>query len=138
MNLLKHYLFLNFRKILYIFSLLLVFFISYFSFQVKNNIVYIGNKEIHHECKFQEVTGKHCPSCGNTRSLISFIHGDYTKSWNYNPIGFFIGSIFIIELLINFLILIRFVNFNLDIKYYSFVMIFIMLLSILRYIFINT
>jgi hypothetical protein len=38
-------------------------------------------------CLIKNVTGFPCPSCGSTRTMISFIHGDYAGALYWNPIG---------------------------------------------------
>ncbi|ATA91646.1 hypothetical protein CGC56_05340 [Capnocytophaga canimorsus] len=43
-------------------------------------------------CLFKNVTGAPCPSCGTTRSVISFFQGDFIKALLTNPIGI-VGSL---------------------------------------------
>lgn len=38
-------------------------------------------------CPFNLITGIHCPLCGLTRSMISAMHFDFSKSIEYHPLG---------------------------------------------------
>lgn len=49
-------------------------------------------------CLIKEISGFPCPSCGNTRSVISFFKGNIKDSLILNPIGTFISIIFTIIL----------------------------------------
>lgn len=39
-------------------------------------------------CLFRGITGIPCPACGTTRSLISLLRLDFSKSFYYHPVGF--------------------------------------------------
>lgn len=41
-------------------------------------------------CLFKRVTGIPCPSCGSTRSVLSFLKGDITGALLLNPFGIII------------------------------------------------
>ena len=36
-------------------------------------------------CLFKSLTGYDCPGCGNTRSVLSLLHGDFPRAVKYNP-----------------------------------------------------
>ncbi len=38
-------------------------------------------------CFFRHFTGIPCPSCGSTRAVLSFLHGDLMNSLAWNPFG---------------------------------------------------
>lgn len=57
------------------------------------------------QCRFKEVTGLNCPTCGLTRSFESLITFNIVESFLYHPMGivifvglFFLGAKFIYEL----------------------------------------
>ena len=39
-------------------------------------------------CWFHELTGEPCATCGATRAVIAFIHGQFVASWQWNPLVF--------------------------------------------------
>src|SRR5437868_9846126 len=39
-------------------------------------------------CWFHELTGEPCATCGATRATIAFFHGEFVKSWQWNPLVF--------------------------------------------------
>jgi Protein of unknown function (DUF2752) len=39
-------------------------------------------------CWFHELTGRPCATCGATRAAIAFLHGDFSGSWQWNPLAF--------------------------------------------------
>ena len=39
-------------------------------------------------CWFHELTGQPCATCGATRAAIAFFHGQFLKSWQWNPLVF--------------------------------------------------
>lgn len=41
-------------------------------------------------CIFKQVTGIPCPSCGSTRSVLSFLDGDFFNALIWNPFGIII------------------------------------------------
>lgn len=58
------------------------------------------------KCAFHEITGYHCPGCGNTRSVKALLRGDIVLSLRNNPTILFIitvGATFYIETLLGFL-----------------------------------
>lgn len=46
-------------------------------------------------CIIKNITNIPCPSCGSTRSVVSFIDGNFIDSLYYNPIGLIIIIIMI-------------------------------------------
>lgn len=48
-------------------------------------------------CFIKHATNIPCPSCGVTRSAISFLHGDFLKALYLNPLGIAISAILIIS-----------------------------------------
>ena len=38
-------------------------------------------------CPFKMLTGMPCPSCGITKSIVSFYEGDVPKSFHYHVLG---------------------------------------------------
>lgn len=56
------------------------------------------------KCFFHEVTGYHCPGCGNTRSVKALLRGDILLALRNNitmPFLLASGGVFYIELLLN-------------------------------------
>jgi hypothetical protein len=47
-------------------------------------------------CMFKHIAGIPCPSCGSTRSIIAFAHGDFGNALYYNPLGLISLSIMIL------------------------------------------
>ena len=47
-------------------------------------------------CLFKHLFGYPCPSCGLTRSVFSFFHGDISGAFSFNPLGPFLSVLFII------------------------------------------
>lgn len=47
-------------------------------------------------CQFQTSTGFPCPGCGLTRSVTSFLHGYFTQSFGYHPLGFVVALGFLV------------------------------------------
>jgi hypothetical protein len=39
-------------------------------------------------CPFKFLTGCDCPACGTQRSIVCFLKGEFSKSWEHNPLGF--------------------------------------------------
>src|SRR5512136_624887 len=39
-------------------------------------------------CPFLSITGHECPTCGTTRSLWNILHGNLSKAWHLNPVGY--------------------------------------------------
>lgn len=77
---------------------LLVLLLFFFRSQI------IELKKFFPECYFYSITGYLCPACGNTRSIISLLHGNIFLSLGYNitPIVLLLLSIsFYIELVAN-------------------------------------
>ena len=48
-------------------------------------------------CGFISCSGEACPSCGNTRSLISFFNCQFLQSLRFNPVGFFLSLVFTVD-----------------------------------------
>jgi len=47
-------------------------------------------------CLFKRVTGVPCPSCGSTRSVLSFLRGDFAGAILLNPFGVIILIILLV------------------------------------------
>ena len=47
-------------------------------------------------CLFKHIFNYPCPSCGLTRSVFSFFHGDISGAFSFNPLGPFLSVLFII------------------------------------------
>lgn len=43
-----------------------------------------------HFCIIKSLTGIPCPSCGSTRSVIEFFHGNFINALYINPLGYLI------------------------------------------------
>lgn len=41
-------------------------------------------------CLFKNITGKPCPACGSTRSVISIYNGEWANALYTNPLGYII------------------------------------------------
>lgn len=46
-------------------------------------------------CIFKVITGVPCPSCGSTRSVVSFFKGDVYEAIMYNPIGIILAGLIV-------------------------------------------
>lgn len=57
------------------------------------NLTDYSNNQSIGACIIKESTGIPCPSCGTTRSVISFIQGDPLEALYWNPFGVIILSI---------------------------------------------
>lgn len=38
-------------------------------------------------CMWRTLLGRRCPGCGLTRSVVTFLHGDYARAFLYHPLG---------------------------------------------------
>jgi len=47
-------------------------------------------------CKFHQITGHSCPTCGMTRSLVALIHFNVKESFQYHLFGPFVYIIFLV------------------------------------------
>lgn len=47
-------------------------------------------------CFFKNITGVPCPSCGNTRSVLALIKGNFTDAVLINPLGLIVSTILIV------------------------------------------
>lgn len=45
-------------------------------------------------CVFNNATGYYCPGCGGTRALISFVKGNFVRSFMYHPVVPYAGIIY--------------------------------------------
>ena len=50
-------------------------------------------------CLFKSVTGRDCPFCGLTRSLVSIGHLDLRNGWRYNPAGLLVYLLVVYHLI---------------------------------------
>jgi hypothetical protein len=50
--------------------------------------VQLGNIQLPGICTFRSLTGIPCPGCGLLRSMVSAVHGNVAKSWEYHRLGF--------------------------------------------------
>lgn len=41
------------------------------------------------KCTFKMLTGYDCPGCGSQRAFHAFLHGEFARAWEYNPLVFF-------------------------------------------------
>ncbi len=48
------------------------------------------------KCSFYRITGRLCPGCGNTRSVIALLNFNIMKSLKYNITPIFLGAIILI------------------------------------------
>lgn len=48
-------------------------------------------------CLIKHLTNIPCPSCGSTRSIISFTKGDFLRSIHLNPIGVIVAIIMLLS-----------------------------------------
>ena len=62
-------------------------------FSITKNIT--ENKSVD-VCLIKHVTNIPCPSCGSTRSVISFTKGDFIGALKFNPIGYLVAIIMLI------------------------------------------
>ena len=44
-------------------------------------------------CLFRRLTGFYCPGCGNTRSVLALLHGDFLTSLRYNITPVVLGTV---------------------------------------------
>ncbi len=51
-------------------------------------------KWISQECVFLSITGRYCPGCGGTRSVLYLIKGDIVKSFIYHPVVLYVGVVY--------------------------------------------
>ena len=51
-------------------------------------------------CHFKRFTGFPCPTCGLTRGVDAFIHGDFVRPWLLNPFVFTLLFLWLILLLV--------------------------------------
>jgi hypothetical protein len=49
--------------------------------------LYLGPLPIPHTCVFKNLTGRPCPGCGLTRSIVAAAHGDVTQSFHFHRLG---------------------------------------------------
>lgn len=66
-------------------------------------------------CYFKNIFGIDCPSCGLTRSVIYWVHGDYVEAWKLHRLSIFILIILLIQIPYRLFILI----FRKRITYFS-------------------
>jgi hypothetical protein len=51
-------------------------------------------------CFFKEHTGKECPTCGLTRSIVAIYNGDFDPSLKFHPLGYLFVCFLFGELLL--------------------------------------
>lgn len=61
-------------------------FLTYGAIAVLGIVMYvlIDLGRLHFLCPINEITNLRCPSCGNTRALLSLMHGDIGKTIKHN------------------------------------------------------
>lgn len=47
-------------------------------------------------CVSKSITDVPCPSCGTTRSVLSFFEGDFIKSLYWNPLGVLVSLVLLV------------------------------------------
>lgn len=47
-------------------------------------------------CVSKSITDVPCPSCGTTRSVLSFFEGDFIKSLYWNPLGIIVSLVLLV------------------------------------------
>lgn len=51
-------------------------------------------------CFVKEHTGKECPTCGLTRSIVAIYNGDFNRSFKFHPLGYLFVCLLFSELLL--------------------------------------
>jgi hypothetical protein len=74
------YLIKNFRQIIIILLISFIL-INITLISINEEKITINNYELNHNCEFEKQFKMNCPSCGNTRSIISFFKGNFSDSW---------------------------------------------------------
>jgi hypothetical protein len=49
-------------------------------------------------CTLRRMTGWACPGCGLTRSLIALAHGDARAAWRFNPAGYLLFALLLVQI----------------------------------------
>jgi len=125
----------NIRQIT-ILLLLSFFLINITLISIEEEKITINNYELDYKCEFEKQFKMNCPSCGNTRSIISFFKGNFSDSWYYNPIGFLISFILLLELIIYLALILEIKFLHPNIYYYLSISFALLFFSIYRYYFI--
>ena len=73
----------------------------------KNDIPFVrlGNIQLPGTCTLRSMTGIPCPGCGLLRSLVSAMHGDFAKSWEYHRLGLLTVVYILLQFLYRFMVL---------------------------------
>jgi hypothetical protein len=61
-----------------------------------------ADRELPETCRYLIATGKRCPSCGVTRSVISALHGDFDRSRLFHPAGVAIAAMLLAQCAMRF------------------------------------
>lgn len=56
----------------------------------------IFNSRLGEVCLFKKITSLPCPSCGNTRAILSIVHGAYLKAFYLNPLSYLLAFIMLV------------------------------------------
>ena len=49
-------------------------------------------------CMFRNMTSLNCPGCGLTRSFISLADGHWQQSWHFNPVGWIVFILVVVQI----------------------------------------
>ena len=90
----KEYRFVN-MGLIFVMSLLIVLFFVSHSTKLSSAFPFLNR--LTPSCFVKEQTGVPCPTCGMSRSIVAFYQGDFLKSRNYHPYGYFFVLFFCLQ-----------------------------------------
>jgi hypothetical protein len=61
-----------------------------------------ADRELPETCQHLTATGRPCPSCGVTRSVVSALHGDFARSRSFHPAGVAIAAMLLAQCAMRF------------------------------------
>src|SRR5215211_4032532 len=61
-----------------------------------------ADRELPETCRHLTATGRPCPSCGVTRSVVSALHGDFARSRLFHPAGVAITAMLLAQCAMRF------------------------------------